>query len=40
MSLNYSCDVKAVTGVVVADKISYTLLLKTVSISSGVVELS
>lgn len=40
MSLNYSYDFKAVTRVVVAEKISYALLLKTVSISSCVVELT
>lgn len=40
MSLNYSCDFKAVSGVVVAEKISYTFLLETVSISSCVVELT
>lgn len=40
MSLYYSCDFKAVTRVVVAEKISYTLLLQTVSISSCVVELT
>lgn len=40
MSLNYSCDFKAVTRAVVAEKISYTLLLKTVSLSPCVVELT
>lgn len=40
MNLNYSWDFEAVTGVMVAEKILYTLLLKTVSISSCVVEVT